>query len=74
MLRREQLDELDVIIRDLGLAMDIRDQIEAGEERGLIDFADGTRISLPIPNTVKTRINRKITLLSIMLKEKIVKL
>ena len=73
-MTREEIDELELIIRDLRLAMDIREQIEAGEERGLIDFADGTRISLPIPNTVKTRINRKITLLSIMLKEKIVKL
>lgn len=69
-MTREELDELDNIIRDLRMAMDIREQIEAGEERGLIDFADGTRISVPIPEAVKGQLDSKITELSSLLKEK----
>ena len=69
-MKREQLDELDVIIRDLGLAMDIRDQIEAGEERGLIDFADGESIKVPIPQEVKARISGKIVGLEKLLKQR----
>ena len=70
-MTREELDELELIIRDLRLAMDIRDQIEAGEERGLIDFADGESIKVPIPQEVKARISSKIVSLEKLLKQKI---
>ena len=69
-MTREELDELELIIRDLRMAMDIKEQIEAGEERGLIDFADGTRISVPIPKAVKVQLTSKIAQLSQLLKEK----
>ena len=70
-MTREELDELELIIRDLRLAMDIRDQIDAGEERGLIDFADGESIKVPIPQEVKARISSKIVGLEKLLKQRI---
>ena len=70
-MTREEIDELDIIIRDLRLAMDIRDQIEAGEERGLIDFADGESIKVPIPQEVKAKISSKIVGLEKLLKQRI---
>ena len=70
-MTREEIDELDIIIRGLRLAMDIRDQIEAGEERGLIDFADGESIKVPIPQEVKARISSKIVGLEKLLKQRI---
>jgi len=72
-MTREQLDELDIIIRDLRMAMDIKGQIDAGENRGLIDFADGTKISLPIPMAAKNQLNTKIVELEILLKGKLSK-
>lgn len=69
-MTREELDELGIIIRDLRLAMDIKEEIESGVERGLIDFADGTKISVPIPEEVKGQLDSKITELSSLLKEK----
>lgn len=69
-MKREELDELDIIIRDLRMAMDIKEQIDAGELRGLVDFADGTRISVPIPKEIKSQLDSKITELSALLKEK----
>ena len=73
-MTREELDELDIIIRDLRMAMDVKEQIEAGEERGLINFADGENLKVPIPEAVKERLNQKIAQLSGMLKEKAAKL
>lgn len=73
-MKREELDELDIIIRDLRMAMDIKEQIDAGEERGLIDFADGTKISVPIPEEVKGQLDSKIIKLSDLFKEKAAKL
>ena len=73
-MTREELDELDIIIRDLRMAMDIKEQIDAGEKRGLINFADGEKISVPIPEEAKGRLNQKIDELSNMLKEKVTKL
>ena len=70
-MTREELDELDIIIRDLRMAMDIRDQIEAGEERGLIDFADGESIKVPIPQEVKAKISSKIVGLEKLLKQRL---
>ena len=70
-MSREELDELEIIIRDLRMATDIRDQIEAGEERGLIDFADGESIKVPIPQEVKARISNKIVGLEKLLKQRI---
>ncbi len=73
-MKREELDELTVIIQDLRMAMDIKEQIEAGEERGLIDFADGESIKVPIPGKVKKQLDNKINQLSVLLKEKVAKL
>ena len=73
-MKREEPDELDMIIRDLRMATDIQEQIELGVNRGLIDFADGTRISVPIPESVKTQLDSKITELSDLLKIKVAKL
>ena len=70
-MKREEIDELDIIIRDLRMAMDVRDNIEAGEERGLIDFADGESIKVPIPQEVKARISSKIVGLEKLLKQRI---
>jgi len=69
-MTREELYELDIIIRDLRMAMDIKEQIDTGQERGLIDFADGTKISVPIPGEVKGQLDSKIAQLSGLLKEK----
>lgn len=73
-ITREELDELDVIISDLRMAMDIKEQIAAGTMRGLIDFADGEKIGVPIPEEAKVQLNNKIAQLSSLLKEKAVKL
>jgi len=70
-MTREEIDELELIIRELRMGMDIRDQIEAGEERGLIDFADGESIKVPIPQEVKARISNKIVGLEKLLKQRI---
>ena len=70
-MTREEIDELELIIRELRMGMDIRDQIEAGEERGLIDFADGESIKVPIPQEVKVRISSKIVGLEKLLKQRI---
>ena len=69
-MTREELDELTIIIQDLRMAMDIKEEIENGVARGLIDFADGTKISVPIPKAVKGQLDSKITELSNLLKEK----
>ncbi|GAI89550.1 unnamed protein product, partial [marine sediment metagenome] len=42
--------------------------------RGLIDFADGEKIQVPIPEEAKAQLNNKIAQLSSLLKEKAVKL
>ena len=73
-ITREQIDELDIIIRDLRMAMDIKEQIDKGEQRGLVSFADGEKISVPIPEAAKTQLNSKITELSALLKTKPTKL
>ncbi|MBA7637527.1 hypothetical protein ES703_45172 [subsurface metagenome] len=73
-MKREELDELEMIIRDLRMAMDIKEQVDAGVDKGLIDFADGERISIPIPEEVKGQLDSKITKLSGLLKEKVAKL
>jgi len=69
---REELDALDVLIRDLRMAMDIKEEIDNGVERGLVTFADGTKISIPIPDEVKIQLDNKIAELSTLLKEKAV--
>ena len=69
---REELDALDILIRDLRMAMDVKEEIDNGVERGLVSFADGTKISVPIPDEVKTRLDTKIAELSGILKEKTV--
>ena len=71
-MTREELDELDIIIRDLRMAMDIKEEIDNGVERGLISFADGTKLSVPIPAAVKDQLDSKITELSGLLKERTV--
>ena len=72
-IKREELDELDIIIRDLRMAMDIKEEVDRGMDRGLIDFADGTKISVPIPDEVKGQLDSKITELSSLFKEKAAK-
>lgn len=67
---REELDELDNIIRDLRMAKDIKEQIDAGELRGLIDFADGESIKVPIPAAIKVQLDSKIKQLETLLKQK----
>ena len=69
-MTREELDELTIIIQDLRMAMDIKEQIEAGEERGLIDFADGESIKVPIPDEVKVRLDNKIAELTKLIKKR----
>lgn len=59
-MKRVEIDELSLIISDLRMAMDVKEQIDAGEERGLIDFADGTSIKVPIPDEVKAQLDSKI--------------
>ena len=73
-ITREQIDELDIIIRDLRMAMDIKEEIEGGADRGLINFADGTKISIPIPTEIKGQLDSKIAKLSSLLKQKATKL
>jgi len=73
-MTRVELDELEIIIRDLRMALDIKEQVDAGEERGLIRFADRTNITVPIPEEVKSQLNSKIVELSGLLKEKAMKL
>jgi len=73
-MRREELDELDIIIRDLRMAMDIKEQVDAGQERGLAQFADGESIKVPIPEATKVQLNQKIDQLSGLLKDKASKL
>ena len=70
-MKREKLDELDILIRDLRMAMDIKEQIEQGMNRGLIDFADGEKIDVPIPDEAKKQLGDKIISLTSLLKEKI---
>jgi len=70
-MKREKLDELDILIRDLRMAMDIKEQIEQGMNRGLIDFADGEKIDVPIPEEAKKQLGDKIISLTSLLKEKI---
>ncbi len=69
-MKREELDELEIIIKDLRMTMDIKEEVDNGMERGLINFADGTKISVPIPDEVKGQLDSKITKLSSLLKEK----
>ena len=71
---REKLDGLTLIIQDLRMAMDIKAEIDAGEPRGLIDFADGTKISVPIPDGVKAQLDSKIISLEALLKAELGKL
>jgi len=73
-MTREQLDELDIITRDLRMAMDIKEEIDNGVERGLVTFADGEKISIPIPQTQKDQLDAKIIQLEALLKEKATKL
>lgn len=70
-MKREELDELIIIIRDLRMSVDISEQIESGVERGLIDFSDGTKISVPIPDGAKKQLDNKIAELSVLLKQKV---
>ena len=73
-MKREELDELDIIIRDLRMTMDIKEEIDSGVERGLIDFTDGTKLSVPIPAEIGDQLDSKITELESLLKEKAAKL
>ena len=73
-MRREELDELGIIIRELRTTMDIKEEIDRGVERGLVNFADGTKITVPIPEEVKRQLNSKIAQLSGLLKDKAAKL
>jgi len=69
-MEREELDALDILIRDLRMAMDIKEEIDNGVERGLVSFADGTKISVPIPDEVKIQLDAKIVELTGLLKKK----
>ena len=70
MMIREQIDELQLLISDLRMAMDIKEKIDAGVERGLINFADGTSIKVPVPQDVKLLLDNKIQELTNILKTK----
>ena len=70
-MTREELDELDIIIRDLRMAMDIKEEIANGMERVLVSFADGTKISLPIPRVQKDQLDAKIVELELLITQKI---
>ena len=70
-MEREKLLELELIISDLRMALETKEQIEAGVERGLIDFADGERLSIPIPDNVRARLDKKIEELSNLLEQKV---
>jgi len=69
-MAREELDELELIIMDLRMAMDVKEQIEAGEDRGLVDFSDGEKIRVPIPDNVKRQLDDKIMELTEILRKK----
>ena len=71
---REELMEIRSLVRDLMMAIDIREQIDSGTERGLVDFADGERITVPIPEDKKNQLNDKIDKLSSKLVDKVSKL
>lgn len=73
-ITRDQLDELLLILRDLRMAMNMKDEIAQGADRGLARFADGTKISVPIPESVKGELDSKITQLSTLFKEKVASL
>jgi len=70
-MTRGELGEIMVIASDLSVAMDIKEQIDAGTERGLISFADGEKLKVPIPEEIKQQLNNKIARLTEMLKRKI---
>ena len=73
-IKREKVEELNLIISDLRMAMDIEEEVDRGMQRGLANFADGTKISVPIPGAVKGQLNSKIAQLFSLLKEKMAKL
>ena len=73
-ITREQLDELTILIQDLRMAMDIKEEIDNGVERGLVSFADGEKISVPIPQEQKDQLTAKITALEVLLKGKATKI
>jgi len=59
-MTREELDSMELIIRDLRMAMDIKADIESGNIRPIVSFADGEKITPIIPISVKDRIDAKI--------------
>ena len=69
-MTREELDSLTLMIQDLRMAMDIRDDIENGTIRPIAQFADGEKVVLPITQAVIDQIDNKIVELSNLLKEK----
>ena len=69
-MTREELDELDIITRDLRMAMDIKADIENNTTRPIAQFADGEKVILLVTQDVKDQIDNKITELSELLKEK----
>ena len=69
-MTREELDSLILMIQDLRMAMDIKNDIESGTVRPIAQFADGEKVVLPITQAVIDQIDNKIVELSNLLKEK----
>ena len=69
-MTREELDELDIIIRDLRMAMDIKNDIENGTINPIAQFADGEKIVLRVPQSVKDQIDNKIIELTDLINNK----
>ena len=69
-MTREELDSMDIIIRDLRMAMDIKVDIENGTVRPIAQFADGEKIILLVTQDVIDQLDAKIIELEALLKSK----
>ncbi len=56
----EKLDSLSLVLRDLRMATDIKEEIVGGVEIELVSFADGTRITIPVPQDNRDDLDTKI--------------
>ena len=70
-MEREKIDEMQLIIMDLRMAIQIKEDIEQGNIRPIATFADGEEIILPISDEVKAQIDHKIEQLEALLKSSI---
>jgi hypothetical protein len=71
MITRDKLDEIELIARDLRMALDYIEKMDNNEEFVLLSLADGTRISTTFGVTEKTKISQKAVELDSLLQTKL---